>query len=165
MAATFNSDLVNPIGVVLASEALLKGVDMILAPTVCIPRSPLIGRGFESFSEDPHLAGSVAGAYINGIQSLGVGAVIKHYAAHDQSKWCHSNNAIMSERALREVHLMPFQVAIKDGMPWSVMTAYNRINGTHCSEDPFLLQHVLRKEWGWEGLVVSDCRCWENLFS
>ena len=163
MAATFNCDLVHSIGVVLASEAVVKGVDMILAPTVCIPRSPLIGRGFESFSEDPHLAGRVAAAYINGIQSLGIGAVIKHYAAHDQSKGCHSNNAIMSARALREVHLMPFQIAIKYSRPWSVMTAYNCINGTHCSEDPFLLQEVLRKDWGWEGLVVSDCTCWSNL--
>ena len=119
-------------------------------------RSPLGGRGFESFSEDPYLAGAMGAAVVNGIQSTGVSATIKHYVANDQEHQRQSVNAIVSERALREIYLMPFQIAQRDASPWCYMTAYNRVNGTHVSESPRLIRDVLRKEWGFDGLVMSD---------
>lgn len=119
-------------------------------------RSPLGGRGFESFSEDPYLAGAMSAATINGIQSTGVAATIKHYVCNDQEDQRQSVDSILTERALREIYLMPFQIAQRDSSPDCYMTAYNKVNGTHASESPRLIQDILRSEWGFDGLVMSD---------
>ncbi|KAM0430155.1 hypothetical protein ACHAPT_006163 [Fusarium lateritium] len=156
MGATFDVDLLHQVGNLLGHEGRRKGVHVALAPTVCIPRSPLLGRGFEAFGEDPILSGSLAAQYINGIQEQKVAACIKHFAAHDQSAKGLEDDVHMSQRTLREIHLMPFQVALSASTPWAFMTAYQKINGIHVSEDPFLLQHVLRDEWQFDGLVISD---------
>ncbi|KAH9240574.1 glycoside hydrolase family 3 protein [Colletotrichum gloeosporioides 23] len=156
MGATFDTELMHSVGEMLAAEAKEKGCHVILAPTVCLQRSPLIGRGFEAFAEDPVLSGTLASAYINGVQANGVGVSIKHYAAHDQSTMSIEDSIRVSERTLRETHLLPFQIAVKNANPWCFMTAYHRINGTNASEDPWLLGDILRKEWGWDGLIMSD---------
>ncbi|KPM38485.1 putative beta-glucosidase H [Neonectria ditissima] len=156
MGATFDVDLMHRIGSLLGEEAHNRGVHVLLAPTVCLQRSPLMGRGFEAFAEDPILSGLIASAYINGIQERGVAACIKHYAAHDQSTMSTEDNVQMTERTLRELHLLPFQLAFRHSDPWSIMTSYNKINGVHSSEDPLLLQQILREEWGFGGLVMSD---------
>jgi beta-glucosidase len=129
---------------------------VILSPTVNMQRSPLGGRGFESFSEDPVLAGAFASATISGIQSTGVAATIKHFVCNDQEHERQAVNSIVSERALREIYLMPFQIAQRDAQPMCYMTAYNRVNGEHASESKQLLQTILRDEWAFDGLVMSD---------
>ncbi|KPM43168.1 putative beta-glucosidase I [Neonectria ditissima] len=156
MGATFDVDLLHRVGNLLGDEGLRKKVHVVLAPTVCIQRSPLIGRGFEAFSEEPHLSGMLAAQYIRGLQEHGVGACIKHYTAHDQSSKASEDETHMALRTLREIHLMPFQIAMAKYPPWAVMTAYQRINGIHVSEDPFLIEQVLRREWAFDGLVMSD---------
>ncbi|EEU33401.1 uncharacterized protein NECHADRAFT_56711 [Fusarium vanettenii 77-13-4] len=156
MGATFDVDLMHRIGNLLGEEARYKNVNVLLAPTVCLQRSPLMGRGFEAFGEDPVLSGMIASAYINGIQERGVAACIKHYAAHDQSTMSIEDNVRMTDRTLRELHLLPFQLAYRHSNPWSFMTSYNKINGIHASEDPLLLRQILRHEWGFDGLVMSD---------
>lgn len=123
---------------------------------VCIPRTPLGGRNFEAYSEDPYLTGKIAGVFINRLQDAGIGACIKHLAANDQETRRFFIDEKIPDRALREIALQPFQIAIRDSNPWTVMTAYNKINGTFCSAHDFLIQDVLRKEWGWDGLVMSD---------
>ncbi|KAF2012731.1 glycoside hydrolase family 3 protein [Aaosphaeria arxii CBS 175.79] len=156
MGATFDIDLLRKIGQTLGDEAIAKGKHIALAPTVCLQRSPLIGRGFEAFGEDPILSGILGGHYIAGIQDRRVAACIKHYAAHDQSANSIEDDVIMTERTLRELHLLPFQTAMKICPPWAFMTSYNKVNGVHASESPFLIQQVLRKEWRFDGLVMSD---------
>lgn len=156
MGATFDAKLLNQVGRLIGAEGRRKGVHLALAPTVCIQRSPLLGRGFEAFGEDPILSGTIAANYINGLQDQKVGACIKHYRAHGQSAKGFEDDVHMSQRTLREIHLMPFQVAFANSKPWAVMTAYQKINGIHVSEDPFLMQRVLRDEWGFDGLIVSD---------
>ncbi|KAL4882121.1 glycoside hydrolase superfamily [Aspergillus karnatakaensis] len=156
MGATFDRDLMYRVGELLAAEAKEKKCHVILAPTVCLQRSPLIGRGFEAFGEDPTLSGLMASSYINGVQKHGVAVSLKHYAAHDQSSMSLEDSVRASERTLRETHLLPFQLAVKHSNPWSIMTSYHRINGTHVCEDPWLLNKVLRKDWKWDGLVMSD---------
>ncbi|RTE83091.1 hypothetical protein BHE90_002344 [Fusarium euwallaceae] len=156
MGATFNVDLIRQAGNLLGEEARFRGVHVLLAPTVCLQRSPLIGRGFEAFGEDPLLSGMLAAAYINGVQGQGVVACIKHFAAHDQSANSIEDNVCATERTLREVHLLPFQLAMRHSDPWTFMASYNKINGVHFSENPFLLKTILRDEWGFNGLVMSD---------
>ncbi|KAF5004931.1 hypothetical protein FDECE_8584 [Fusarium decemcellulare] len=156
MGATFDADLLHQVGSLLGEEAKARGVHVLLAPTICLQRSPLIGRGFEAFGEDPILSGILGARYINGVQEHGVATSVKHYAAHDQSDNCIEDNVIMTERTLREVHLLPFQLTLRDSDPWTFMTSYNKINGTHASEDPLLLKKILRDEWGFKGLVMSD---------
>ncbi|KAJ4264255.1 hypothetical protein NW762_005449 [Fusarium torreyae] len=156
MGATFDTDLIHTAGELLAAEAKEKKCNVLLAPTVCIQRSPLLGRGFEAFAEDPWLSGNIASAYVNGVQENGVACGIKHFAAHDQSLMSPEDDVRASERTLREVHMLPFQLAVKKSKPWAFMTAYNKINGIHAPEDPWLLGQVLRKDWGWDGLVMSD---------
>ncbi|TVY62673.1 putative beta-glucosidase K [Fusarium oxysporum f. sp. cubense] len=156
MGATFDVDLMYRIGSLLGDEARYKNIQVLLAPTVCLQRSPLIGRGFEAFAEDPVLSGLMASAYIRGIQDRGIAACIKHFAAHDQSLMSIEDNVRMSERTLRELHLLPFQLAYRYSNPWSIMTSYNKINNIHSSEDPLLLKQILRQEWGFKGLVMSD---------
>jgi beta-glucosidase len=155
MGATFDTDLLYQVGKLLGDEGRRKNVQVALAPTVCIQRSPLVGRGFEAFGEDPVLSGSLAAQYVRGLQERGVASCIKHYAAHDQSSKSKEDDVHMTERSLREVHLLPFQIAMQ-ARPWSVMSAYQKINGLHVSEDPLLLRQILRKEWGFDGLVISD---------
>ncbi|TQN68578.1 putative beta-glucosidase I [Colletotrichum shisoi] len=156
MGATFNAELLHKVGNLLGEEARARGVHVLLAPTICLQRSPLFGRGFEAFAEDPFLSGILGAAYINGVQERGVATSVKHYAAHDQSDNSIEDNVCMTQRTLREVHLMPFQLVMRDSDPWTFMTSYNKINGIHVSEDPLLLKRVLRKEWGFRGLVMSD---------
>ncbi|KAJ4152613.1 hypothetical protein NW754_004410 [Fusarium falciforme] len=156
MGATFNIDLLRQAGNLLGEEARFRGINVLLAPTVCLQRSPLIGRGFEAFGEDPFLSGVLAAAYIDGIQGQGVATSIKHFAAHDQSDNSVEDNVVLTERTLREVHLLPFQLAMRYSNPWTFMASYNKINGVHVSENSFLLKTILRDEWGFNGLVMSD---------
>ncbi|KAL1409700.1 hypothetical protein Q8F55_003696 [Vanrija albida] len=156
LAATFNTDLVHAAGRLLASEAKDRGAVALLAPTINIQRSPLGGRSFESFTEDPILSGILATAYINGLQENGVSAVLKHYVANDIEHERTAVSSEVSERALREVYLRPFQIAVADSNPLAIMSSYNRVNGEHVSESKELLDGVLRKQWGWDGLVMSD---------
>ncbi|KAK0240437.1 glycoside hydrolase family 3 protein [Armillaria nabsnona] len=156
LAATFDTELIHQAGVFLAQEAKVKSSVLLLAPTCNIQRSPLGGRAFESFSEDPHLSGMMASAYVNGLQSEGVAATIKHFVANDQEHERTAADSIMSDRALREIYLYPFMLAQKYAQPWAYMTSYGRIGGLHCSENRHLLQGILRNEWGFDGIVISD---------
>lgn len=140
----------------MGREAIAKGASILLGPTVNMQRSPLGGRGFESFAEDPTLAGAIAASSVNGIQSTGVAASLKHFVCNDLEDKRMSSNSIVTERALREVYLLPFQIAQRDARPATFMTAYNLLNGLHCSENPRLLKSILREEWGFDGLVMSD---------
>ncbi|KAF9448233.1 glycoside hydrolase family 3 protein [Macrolepiota fuliginosa MF-IS2] len=162
LGSSFDVELARRVGEALGDEARAKGVHVLLAPTVNTQRSPLGGRGFESFAEDPHLNGTIAAAYINGLQSKGISATIKHFVANDQEYQRFSISSEVSERALREIYLKPFQIAIKNANPWAVMSAYNRVNGLHVSEDKRLLDDVLRKEWGFKGMIMSD---WIGVYS
>lgn len=155
LAATFDLDLARRFGEALGEEARAKNANCVLGPTVCIHRHPLGGRNFESFSEDPLLAGRLASQVIQGLQHQKVAATIKHFFANEQETQRTSVNETISERALREIYLRPFEIAIKEANPWAVMTAYNMVNGTHCDSHE-LLKKTLRGSWEWEGLVMSD---------
>lgn len=156
MAATWDPELVRAGGEALGVEAGDKSASVLLAPMVNLHRTPLAGRNFESFGEDPHLSAAVAVGFITGVQSTGVSACVKHLVANDQEHQRHTISAEVSERALRELYLVPFEAAVTEAGVWMVMSAYNRLNGTYCSEDPWLLTEVLRSEWGFDGAVVSD---------
>lgn len=156
LGATWDVGLLEEVGRVLGEEALSKAVDIVLAPTVNLHRNPLAGRNFECLSEDPHLTARAAVALIRGVQSTGVGACIKHLVANDSEYERHTMSSEVSERVLRELYLAPFEAAVVDADVVSVMSAYNRLNGTYCGEDPWLLTEVLRGEWGFDGIVVSD---------
>jgi len=156
LAATWNPELVERVGAALGEEVLTKRAHLLLAPTVNIHRSPLAGRNFECYSEDPHLTARIAIGYIRGVQSRGVGACIKHFVCNDSEFERMSISSEVGERALREIYLAPFEAAIKEARPWSVMAAYNRLNGTYASEHPRLLTEILRGEWGFDGFLVSD---------
>jgi beta-glucosidase len=140
----------------MGEETKVKGAHLLLGPTVNMQRSPLGGRGFESFSEDPVLAGNCAAAVVNGIQDTGVVATIKHFVANDQEHQRMAVDSIVTERALREIYLLPFLIAVRDSRPGAFMTSYNKVNGTHVSESPRFLGEILRGEWGWQGTVISD---------
>ncbi|WP_037494821.1 beta-glucosidase [Solirubrobacter soli] len=154
LAATWDAARVERMGRLLAFEARRKGVDVLLAPTVNLHRSPLGGRVFECFSEDPYLTGAIGAAYVRGLQEEGVGATVKHFVANDSETERFTLDARVSERALRELYLLPFELIAAE-TPWAVMAAYNRVNGVTMTESP-LLQSVLHDEWGWDGLVMSD---------
>jgi beta-glucosidase len=155
-SSTWDPGLLREVGRAVAREAIALEVDVVLGPGVNMKRSPLCGRNFEYFSEDPHLAGRLAAAWIEGVQSLGVGASIKHFAVNNQETRRMSVSADVDERALREIYLPAFEYAIREARPWTVMCAYNRINGTYASEHHMLLTEVLRDEWSFDGFVVSD---------
>ncbi|RDB19225.1 putative beta-glucosidase I [Hypsizygus marmoreus] len=163
LGATWDTKLMEEVGLkLLAPEAKLRAASVVLAPTCNIQRNPLGGRSFESFSEDPFLSGLLAASYVKGVQSGGIGTTIKHFVANDKENDRQAYDSIVSTRALREIYLMPFMLTHKHASPWSIMTAYNRVNGTHVSEDPFLLTKLLREEWGYKGLVMSD---WFGIYS
>jgi len=156
LASTWNTDLLERVGQALAREAQMKSAQVLLAPTVNIQRSPLGGRNFECFSEDPYLSARLAVAYITGLQQEGVGASIKHYVCNDEEFERFSISSEVRERALREIYLLPFQAAVREAQPWTIMAAYNLVNGIPASEHHSLLTEVLRQEWGFDGVVVSD---------
>jgi beta-glucosidase len=154
--ATWDIELLGRYGVALGEEAHSKDVHVLLGPTVCIPRTPLGGRTFESFAEDPHLSSRLTVAYIRGVQSQGVACCVKHFAANDQEHERMSVSVELDERTLREVHLASFEAAVLEAGVWSIMGAYNRVRGTFCCEHDMLLGHILKQEWGFDGVVVSD---------
>ena len=156
LAATWDTDLIHKMGEALAEECIALDVDVLLGPGANMKRSPLGGRNFEYFSEDPYLAGELAASIIDGIQSRGVGTSLKHYAANNQEFQRFSINAEVDERTLREIYLPAFEKAVKQAKPWTVMCAYNKVNGTFASEHHYLLTEILKNEWGFDGLVVSD---------
>ena len=155
LAATWDIGLLRRVGELVGDEARRRDVHALWAPNVNLPRSPLGGRGFEQFSEDPWLSGTLAAAWLRGVQSRHVATAVKHLAANDSETERQIMNAVVSERVLREVYLLPFELAIEAGA-WGVMSAYNRVNGTYCGEHPFLLRQVLKGEWQFDGFVVSD---------
>jgi len=156
LAANWNRDLVYEVGRALGEECLQEKVSVILGPGVNIKRSPLCGRNFEYFSEDPYLTGEMAKSHIAGVQSQGVGTSIKHFAVNNQETRRMTIDTIIDERTLREIYLSGFEMAVKGSQPWTVMCSYNRINGTFASDHSYLLNEILREEWGFEGLVVTD---------
>lgn len=156
LASTWNLDLVGRVGQALAQEARTKGASVLLAPTINIHRSPLNGRNFECYAEDPYLSGRMAVAYIQGVQSQGVGATVKHYVCNDSEYQRNSISSEVDERTLREIYLAPFQAAVQEGKPWAIMASYNKINGTFASENAYTLTDILRKEWGFDGVAMSD---------
>src|SRR5918995_2762315 len=156
LGSSWNPNLFNEVGQALAREARACGVSVLLGPGINMKRSPLCGRNFEYVSEDPWLAGELAIAMVQGTQSQGVGTSPKHYAANNQEDDRLRVSAEVDERTLREIYLPAFERVVKSVQPWTVMCAYNRLNGTYCSEHHWLLIEVLREEWGFEGLVVSD---------
>ncbi len=156
LASTWDVDLMRREGEALAQECLALNVDVILGPGANMKRSPLGGRNFEYLSEDPYLAGELAASYIDGVQSKGVGTSLKHYAANNQEFQRFIISAEVDERTLREIYLPAFEKAVKQAKPWTVMCSYNKVNGTFASEHRALLNDILKREWGFEGLVVSD---------
>jgi len=156
LSSTWNVNLLREVGEHLAREARDKGAGMLLAPTVNLFRSTLNGRNFESYSEDPFLTGKLGSAYIQGLQSEGVAATVKHYAGNESEYQRGTINSVIPERALRELYLLPFEMAVKEGGTWAVMSAYNKVNGTYSGENRRLLTEILREEWGFDGLVMSD---------
>ncbi|MDX6744803.1 glycoside hydrolase family 3 protein [Actinocorallia sp. A-T 12471] len=156
LAATWDVSLVQRVGALLAQEARRKDVRVLLAPTVNLQRSPLGGRHFECFSEDPLLTGLLAAAYVRGVQGGNVAVTVKHFVANDFETERMTASVTVSERALRELYLLPFEIVVREAGPWGIMSAYNAVNGVRMSENDALINGVLREEWGFDGFVVSD---------
>ncbi|MGZ7442395.1 glycoside hydrolase family 3 C-terminal domain-containing protein [Paenibacillus sp. TH7-28] len=156
LACTWNRTLIRQMGEALGKECQAEGVSVLLGPGANIKRSPLCGRNFEYFSEDPYLSSEMAASHIEGVQSQGVGTSLKHFALNNQEYRKMTVDAVADERTLREIYLASFEGAVKKARPWTVMTAYNRVNGDYCAENKRLLTDILREEWGYEGAVISD---------
>ena len=163
LACTFDTGIVGRIGDELGKEAKEKGVSILLGPGVNMKRSPLCGRNFEYFSEDPYLAGKMATSYINGVQQNGVGTSLKHFAANSQETHRMRSDSVIDERTLREIYLKAFEMTVKGAQPATIMASYNMVNGTYSTENKWMLTDVLRNEWGFEGAVVSDWGACTNL--
>ncbi len=155
-ACSWDPDLIYEMGVLLGEECLKEQVSVLLGPGTNIKRSPLCGRNFEYFSEDPYLAGEISAAFVNGVQSKGVGTSLKHFAGNNQETRRMTCDTVVDERALREIYLTSFEKTVKQAQPWTIMNAYNRLNGTYCAENKWLLTDVLRDEWGFRGMIVTD---------
>lgn len=156
LAATWNTALVERVGQALGQEGRSKGAHILLAPAVNIHRSPLAGRNFENFSEDPYLTARMGVAYITGVQSQGVGTAVKHFVCNDSEFERQTISSEVRERPLREIYLPPFQAAVQEAGAWTLMASYNKVNGIYASEQPYTLRHILRQEWGFDGLIMSD---------
>ena len=156
MASTWNRDLIERVGAALAEETRHLGCHVILGPCVNIVRSPLGGRNFETYSEDPYLAGQIGVAYVKGVQRQEIGVSVKHFAANNQENERMRGNSVVDERTLREIYLPAFETIVKETQPWTVMCSYNRLNGTYASANEALLRKILKEEWGFDGVVVSD---------
>jgi len=156
LAATWNRDLVWQVGNALGEECRQEKVSVILGPGVNIKRSPLCGRNFEYFSEDPYLTGEMAKSHINGVQSQGIGTSLKHFAVNNQEHLRMTIDTRVDERALREIYLPGYEIAVKEAQPWTVMCSYNKINGTYACENKTLMTDILKNEWRHTGLVITD---------
>ena len=164
MASSWNPELIEHVGEALAEETLGMDCDILLGPCVNIVRHPLAGRNFEAYSEDPYLAGRIGVAWVKGLQSRGVGASLKHYACNNQEIERMRGSSQVGERTLREIYLAQFEMIVKEAQPWTVMCAYNRINGVYASQHHYLLTEILRDEWGFKGVVVSDWTANHTIF-
>lgn len=156
LASTWNTPLVKSVGNAIGNETLEYGVDLLLAPATNIMRNPLCGRNFEYYSEDPILAGKLTSAMIQGIQQNGVGTSLKHFALNNQETNRTGNNVLVSPYVMHELYLKPFEIAIRESAPWTVMSSYNKVNGEYASESSLLLDSILRRQWGYKGLVMTD---------
>ncbi len=156
LAASWNAGLIETVGRTIGAECRNSGVDLLLGPALNIKRSPLCGRNFEYYSEDPWLAGNIAAAFVRGLQSTGVGACLKHYALNNMEKNRQNSDSVCNMRAMHEIYLSAFERAVRESSPWTVMCSYNKINGTYASEHRYLMTEVLRDMWGFDGFVMTD---------
>jgi len=156
LGSTWNPALVAAVGRAIGEEAITKDAQVVLGPTINLHRTPIGGRNFECYGEDPWLTGALATAFVQGVQSVGVGACPKHFVCNDSEFERHTISSEVDERTLREVYLTPFEATVRDADPWTLMSAYNRVNGVYASSNAHLLRDILRAEWGWNGLVISD---------
>ena len=155
-AGSWNPELLTEIGAAIGEEAKEQGVGLVLGPGANLKRNPLCGRSFEYFSEDPFLAGKLAAGFIRGAEAQGISTSLKHFAANSQEKSRFNSDSVLDERTMRELYLTAFEIAVKEGKPSTVMCAYPKLNGVHCSDSKTLLTDILRTEWGFGGMVITD---------